>query len=124
MRQNGLRATVTPGLSRAQRKALESEEGTSAAQAFQLLVDCDVLIMSRSAFSYLAALYSTGMKCFPPEMWLEVPMWCDEERFTAEENQEEVPRNDLWARIVDENGTAKIASEWQEEVRERLATFL
>jgi hypothetical protein len=49
--------------------------------AFKLLVGADVLIMSKSAFSFLAALYSTGVKIFPPEMvngW-DIPIWCEKE---------------------------------------------
>lgn len=58
-----------------------TESNLSTDDAFKLLVGADVLIMSKSAFSFLAALYSTGVKIFPPEMingW-DIPIWCEKE---------------------------------------------
>lgn len=49
----------------------------STEQAFRLLVGADVLILSRSSFSYLAALYSRGVKLHPPDMWWSIPKWCE-----------------------------------------------
>jgi hypothetical protein len=56
-------------------------DSLSTADAFKLLVGADILIMSKSAFSFLAALYSTAIKIYPPEMvngW-EIPIWCEKE---------------------------------------------
>lgn len=49
--------------------------------AFEILTSADVLIMSKSTFSYLAAIYNTGRKICPPDMWLSVPKWCEESDF-------------------------------------------
>ena len=58
---------------------LQSNPSVSpAVEAFKVLVDADVLVMSRSAFSYVAALYSRGMKLHPPDMWWSVPKWCED----------------------------------------------
>lgn len=60
--------------------ARSSARGAIAAftteDAFKLLVGADVLVMSKSAFSYLAAIYSKGIKIVPPDMWITTPAWC------------------------------------------------
>jgi hypothetical protein len=55
-------------------------ERVSAVEAFRTLVNCDVLIMSRSAFSFLAGLYSKSlMKIVPPiTTVMTIPKWCKE----------------------------------------------
>jgi len=60
-------------------KALPTNQKTKKTyDAFQVLVSADILILSRSTFSYLAGLYSKGIKIYPPDMWLTYPLWCDE----------------------------------------------
>lgn len=59
-------------------KKQKKEHIISAFEAFKALVFADVLIMSKSSFSYLAALYSKGVKHTPPEMWWTVPKWCED----------------------------------------------
>lgn len=54
------------------------QAGPTVFDAFEILVAADVLIMSKSTFSFLAALYSNGRKICPPDMWLSVPKWCEE----------------------------------------------
>ena len=54
---------------------------TTVFDAFQILVNADILVMSKSTFSYLAALYNGGRKIVPPDMWLSVPKWCEESDF-------------------------------------------
>lgn len=63
-----------PSLSHLQLK----ESQISAFDAFKKMVFADALIMSKSAFSYLAALYSRGTKYVPPDMWWTVPKWCED----------------------------------------------
>lgn len=55
-----------------------AKKGPDSFEAFETLVGADILIMSRSAFSYLAGLYSKNIKIYPPDMWLSVPLWCEE----------------------------------------------
>lgn len=55
-----------------------STSSLSTEDAFKLLVGADVLIMSKSAFSFLAALYSSAeLKIFPPDFWYTIPLWCE-----------------------------------------------
>lgn len=59
--------------------ATSSSSSTSSVfDAFQVLVAADILIMSRGAFSFLAAIYSKGRKIYPSEMLIAVPKWCEE----------------------------------------------
>ena len=51
---------------------------TQTADAFHMLVNAQILIMSKSAFSYLAAFYSEGIKIYPEGMWIQTPKWCIE----------------------------------------------
>jgi hypothetical protein len=86
-------------------------EGLSTADAFKLLVGADVLVMSKSSFSYLAALYSQSIKMFPPEMWWDIPGgpggWCEQE--------------DGWLRVLN-GGIVANAPRLVEELRKRSAT--
>ena len=64
-----------------ERKKQQSERwdlSCGSDEAFRMMVMADVLIMSKSAFSYLAGLYSSGLKLYPPGMWLSVPEWCEQ----------------------------------------------
>ena len=76
---------------RARRDGITSDAAATitAAEAFQLLVSADVLVMSKSAFSYLAGLYSNGIKVFPPQMWWDMPQWCED--------------HDAWFRVEETN---------------------
>jgi len=56
----------------------KEEHIISSFEAFKTMVFADVLIMSKSSFSYLAALYSKGVKYTPPDMWWTVPKWCED----------------------------------------------
>jgi hypothetical protein len=47
-------------------------------EAFDLLVNSDLLILSQSSFSYLAALYSDGVKLHHPNMVLSIPKYCED----------------------------------------------
>lgn len=56
-----------------------ADEGPTAAEAFKMLVGADMLVMSKSSFSVLAGLYSQGIKIAPPDLWFDIPLWCEEE---------------------------------------------
>ena len=59
---------------------LSPSNGLSTARAFKLLVEADILVMSKSSFSYLAGIYSEGVKIFPEGMWWETPArWCEDQ---------------------------------------------
>lgn len=123
-------------------KVAEKEAGRSETpalatdEAFQMLVSADVLIMSRSAFSYLAALYSKGAKLLPPGMWWDVPAWCDlvempasddipEDELDTDSTLRDHPdcqRNDVWARVTEGKNTVRTQDAGA--LQRRLGTFL
>jgi hypothetical protein len=53
--------------------------GTTIFDAFNILVRADILILSESPFSFLAALYSNGRKLYPAgPTSRQPPKWCEE----------------------------------------------
>ncbi len=45
---------------------------------FKMLVGADMLIMSKSDLSFLAAIYSGGTKIHPADFWIQIPFWCEQ----------------------------------------------
>lgn len=64
-----------PAQQRKERK--EREEQKTLIDVFQMLVGAEVLIMSKTTLSFLAAIYSDGIKICPPDFY-SVPIWCEE----------------------------------------------
>lgn len=71
------RRRLPPARAPKQTPADDEELPPTTEQAFRILVAADVLILSRSSFSYLASLYSRGVKLHPPDMWWSIPKWCE-----------------------------------------------
>lgn len=47
-------------------------------EVFKMLVGADILIMSKTSMSYLAGIYSSGIKIQPPDFHLKIPKWCEQ----------------------------------------------
>lgn len=73
--QRGQRTTAT--VIKPKQTTTMNQTTTTSVDAFKMMVGADVLIMSKSAFSFLAGLYSSnGIKIVPPNNLFKTPQYC------------------------------------------------
>ena len=89
-------------LQRLKKKSKNEKKDITSAEAFKLLTGSDILIMSKSSFSFLAGLYSKGVKIFPPQMWWNLPKWCEEHDNWFQIDKQEIKNIKQFEKIMKE----------------------